>query len=426
MPLFEIIVKYIYTESNLILNEKKKCFTIGNHILPFNIRSYVEILLYLRLCLLKNLQIPLERDILLHPNEYTPTVRNYLIDFYGKFTENIDTNPILQYFDLIKRLLLTNQSIEPISCMIELIGCIENLRENLLQHLQWLKDQLSSTKDLIREHISTLYALVINNDKINNENFNCEIEYLIKQFTNTQLEQQHGAILALGKCYEFKLMNDKKSVVGQDLLKNSLQDLIVILKHSNPMLVGAACDSIGFISHCTSLPLEDGEKIQNGSPDAKRPANNAPRKNYLVNILLDIMNNTKLTTKLREKSIKTLGLLCVGEKFTHVQDILQGLLNTAKDTKDVEVHFTIGESLVMCVHGCASPLAQNPWITPINQHCDVTDNNNLVFLLDELLNYAKQPHPNIRQASSIWLLALIKACGKCEPITNRLQSLQVQ
>lgn len=160
----------------------------------------------------------------MHPNEHTPIVRNFLIDFYAKYDENIETNPLLQYYDLIKRFLLTNQAIEPINCMIELIGCLESLRTNMLQHLQWLKEQLISTKDLIREHISTLYALVINNQQVINEQFKSEIEYLLKQFSNTQLEHQHGAILAVGKCYELKLMSERSNV-GQELLKNALQDL---------------------------------------------------------------------------------------------------------------------------------------------------------------------------------------------------------
>lgn len=52
MPTFEAISKYIYTEAHLIVNENKKCFTIGNHVLPFNVRAYVEVL---RLLLKKKL-----------------------------------------------------------------------------------------------------------------------------------------------------------------------------------------------------------------------------------------------------------------------------------------------------------------------------------------------------------------------------------
>lgn len=51
----------------------------------------------------------------------------------------------------------------------------------------------------------------------------------------------------------------------------------------------------------------------------------------LVGQLLDIMNNNKFTSKLREKAAKALGLVCVGEIFPHTKEVIQGLLNTAKE-----------------------------------------------------------------------------------------------
>lgn len=97
-------------------------------------------------------------------------------------------------------------------------------------------------------------------------------------------------------------------------------------------------------------------------------------------------------------------------------------------TKDVEVHFTIGESLVMCCQSIWSPEARNPWITSPTDYIPPTDksvpNDNLEWLLDELLLLTKQTHPNSRQASCIWLLSIVKGCGQREPITERLQALQ--
>lgn len=80
-----------------------------------------------------------------------------------------------------------------------------------------------------------------------------------------------------------------------------------------------------------SLPLEDGKPAKNGSPDAKRPATETVTKFDVVKSLVDVMNNTKLSTKVREKAAKSLGLLCIGEIFPHTKAVLQGLLNTAKE-----------------------------------------------------------------------------------------------
>lgn len=106
---------------------------------------------------------------------------------------------------------------------------------------------------------------------------------------------------------------------------------VPFLKHTNTGLVSAACTSIGILGKSHSLPLETGEVVKSGSPDAKRLATETVTKMDIVKMLLDVMNNTKMSTKVREKAAKSLGLLCIGEIFPHTQAVLQGLLNTAKE-----------------------------------------------------------------------------------------------
>lgn len=97
-------------------------------------------------------------------------------------------------------------------------------------------------------------------------------------------------------------------------------------------------------------------------------------------------------------------------------------------TKDVEVHFTIGESLVLCCQSIWSPEARNAWTTLPNAYLPETLQNqttdNLEWLLDELLKLAKSTHPNSKQASCIWLLAVIKGNGDKKPIKQQIQHIQ--
>lgn len=97
-------------------------------------------------------------------------------------------------------------------------------------------------------------------------------------------------------------------------------------------------------------------------------------------------------------------------------------------TKDVEVHFTIGESLVLCCQSIWSPEARNAWTTlPTNyipETSQTQSDDNLNWLLDELLKLAKSTHPNSKQASCIWLLAVIKGNGDKEPIRQKIQQIQ--
>lgn len=299
--------------------------------------------------------------------------------------------------------------------MVEIIGCVPQLNSVFFKDTQGVRDLLNSTKEEVREYASTLYSLVLTSSE-----FESAINYLLKQTENKNLEAQHGAILALGTCVHLSL--------SRDLHKKAVSGLVTFLKHQNPLLVGAACASIGLVGQKSALPLDDGKPKEIGSPDAKRPANDIITKIDVVHRLMDVMNNTKLSAKIREKAAKSLGLLCVGEKFPHTKEIIQGLVNTSKDTKDVEVHFTIGEALVMCCQSVWSPEARNPWTTlPKNYVPNTSEalmDDNLDCLLDELLKLAKQPHPNSKQASCIWLLAILKGCGEREPITKKLQSLQ--
>lgn len=111
----------------------------------------------------------------------------------------------------------------------------------------------------------------------------------------------------------------------------------------------------------------------------------------------------------------------------------------------MEVHFTIGESLLMCCQSVNSPESRDVWnVAPEEFPTDLPDDrldNNLDWFLDELLTLASQPHPNTKQASCIWLLAVLKGsillsnfkhcftvfligCGKRKPIESRIQMIQ--
>ncbi|KAJ8977535.1 hypothetical protein NQ317_010055 [Molorchus minor] len=439
MPSFEEITNYVHSEAEMNIKNNSKCFNIGNHVLPFTTQTYIEILIYLRLCLIKDLDVPLTREILRHPCEHTPIIHDHL----QKVNKDNGTkkNPLVQYTSIVRELLVANPcklylAKEPLCCMVELIGCVPSLTVHVSKDLHRIREQLNTTKEEIREYSALLYAVLLVYSTEDSE-FEMAINYLLSQSSNKGLEGQHGALLGIGNCLELKILNKKaegKDVKDWDLVKKSIETLVLFINHQNALLSGAACSSIGLLGRVGSLPLEDGKPLKNGSPDAKRLANESVTKMDIVNKLLDIMNNTKLSAKVREKAAKSLGLLCVGEKFPHTKEVIQGLLNTAKEvnfnygTKDIEVHFTIGESLVMCCLTIWSPEARNPWITLPGDHSPATGedlpDDNLDWLLEELLKLTKQTHPNSRQASCIWLLAVIKGCGERVPITKRLQVVQ--
>lgn len=116
--------------------------------------------------------------------------------------------------------------------------------------------------------------------------------------------------------------------------------------------------------------------------------------------------------------------------------------------KDVEVQFTIGEALVAAALGCNSPESRDPWIMK-EEDFVAPDGapSQLDFVLEELLTkYVPHLHPNVKQvlkifimcfpnhslkpfkncfqATSIWLLALVKKCPQRPEMKERLLRVQ--
>uniref|UniRef100_A0A6P7FNW0 Proteasome-associated protein ECM29 homolog n=1 Tax=Diabrotica virgifera virgifera TaxID=50390 RepID=A0A6P7FNW0_DIAVI len=335
MPSFEEITKYIHGEAESTMKAKKQCFSVGSHLLPFSVTTYTEILVYLRLCLIKDLEVPLTRDVLKHPCEHTPMIASFLQE---KSVDLNDESSIIQYVNLVRNLMVANPAPEPLCCMVELVGCVPNLHQYVLNNFQWVKDQLSAIKEDIREISSLLYSIILT-CSASDADLATEVKDLISQANTKTLEKQHGALLAVGRCLELKLSVNRKQ--NSDLVKLCIESLVPFLKHQNALLVSAACTSIGLIGRVCDLPLEDGKPKENGSPDAKKMAIDAVTKMDIVNELLDVMNNTKLSPKVREKAARSLGLLCVGGKFPHSREVLQGLLNTAKENCDLKYFFFV-------------------------------------------------------------------------------------
>ncbi|CAG9821950.1 unnamed protein product [Phaedon cochleariae] len=298
MPSFEEITSYITSEAEINMKNTSKCFSLGNRVLPFAVNVYAEILIYLRLCLIRDLDIPLTRDILKHPCEYSPKISHLLLSKIADTTMKKDKNPL---------------------------------------DISWIKDQLSSTKEDVREYSAILYAAILTHSVTDNE-FEVAIKDLLTQANSKNLESQHGALLAVGHCLENKISVRKaagQKVDNWSLVKVSVEVLSPFFKHQNPLLMGAACTSIGLLGRIHGLPLDDGKPQGNGSPDPKRVATDITKID-IVTQLLDVMNNVKFSAKVRERAAKSLGLLCVGERFPHTRQVLQGFLNTAKEVIKTE------------------------------------------------------------------------------------------
>lgn len=434
VPTFKEMVRYVFSDGQAMLEQGRAPAAV-----------YAETLIYMRFCLLKDLmEVPIScGEVLRHPCPTTPIIRAHLLSIYDQECKT-GNGALHQYAALVRLFMLKIANTDTLGCMIELLGCVPQLHGTLSADRKWLKNlMLTSGKEEIRECAATLYAILLlgsEEDASAVLSFDEEVESLREQAqTGRQLEAQSGAIFAVGYCLERRMQNATKM---QDealvrLLIAALETFVPFLTNnvsnttSGTITLNNACLAIGLLAKGGPLPLKNDDEKEDVTGSS---SSSSCSKLTLVKALLVTMNNAKLATKCRERAARTLGLLAVGERnFPHTRLIIQGLLDTVKETKDVEVHFTIGESLVMCVQGVRSPEARNAWTVLPADHertsnvqgdVQVELDEMLEWLLGELLNFATGTHPNSKQSSSIWLLALLRNCVDRAPIESKLQQLQ--
>lgn len=127
-------------------------------------------------------------------------------------------------------------------------------------------------------------------------------------------------------------------------------------------------------------------------------------------------------TKLKERVALTLSYMCVGVDDTITNEfdlnklIMQKLLDSAQ-IKQIELHMTLGESLINCALGKKSTAIRNYWLYSetdwLKKHYQDANSTNkhLNWLLNQLLdNYIDNKNPHLRQAAAFWLLILLKKC----------------
>ena len=106
--------------------------------------------------------------------------------------------------------------------------------------------------------------------------------------------------------------------------------------------------------------------------------------------------------------------------FTSRQEAIQGFLELMKDIKEVELHLTMGESIVHAVLGPLSPVARDGWTTgeaDFVPGCPTgVADKELNWIIDQLTKeYMISTNPNIKQASVVFLLAVLQH-GQKHPV----------
>ncbi|OXU22910.1 hypothetical protein TSAR_016170 [Trichomalopsis sarcophagae] len=411
LPDFPQLMSYIHSKVQVRVNSNNKV-TVGNKILPFNTATFVEIISYLRLCLARSANVVIQNDSIEHPSEFTPLIGRYLEKLYK---ENPDS--LYHYVDIVVLFGQVTGDEVALSALLEIVGTIPTyIVERYAKEQSWIQSLLTSSKEYVRDLAAKIYAVFL--AYVPTNEFENQISKMLKTTKDKVLENQQGAILALSYSMERKLIlrrsEDKNTLVNWNTYIDTVKAICDFLNVNNPMLLTAAINGIGEIGKSFSLPLPS-EAEKNTS------------KKSVADKLFSIFINTKSNAKVKEKVALSLGYICVGEEFPHTKMIVEKFIETANETKDINIHLSVGEALVCCVQGPASPEARDAWKTLPSEHSvpyTKESNDLLVFVLDKLLSIASKPHPNIRQAVCTWLLTILKHNSKRQGIIEKLSDIQ--
>lgn len=445
VPKFKEVVNYIWDQ----MQKRKKGsnakhrFVISNQVLQFHPQTYQEILRYLRMCLNRDANL---KDCSNHPNATSPVLAKYFHEHLLE-TESLD-----RYLTMIISLLNTSPGVMPLTCFLDIVGCVpEKIADKYTNLLPFLKNLFtSSTKEDIRETSAAIYAIITVHTS-NKAAVDKEIKEFVRQVENNKnLESQCGYLIAFTYLCERCIVLSKKGKFGGkgfnpnnwEPYKEGALCLANFLSSPQVMLISTSCTAIPILVRYTALPLPNISQKQESLIQTDNPfkinqsdstiIDEEITKFSIADKLFKIVGNAKIPSKVKERSLFTLGLMCCGERLSFAKEIVKGFLQMAKDSKEFEIHLQIGESLVLCVEGVNSNENRDLWTELPKEGEDkvkdqeaLKENDELLkWLLLELFKIGKHPHPHSRQATSIWLLALLKNCPEREPVKNSLQHLQ--
>ncbi|KAL5016584.1 hypothetical protein ScPMuIL_006173 [Solemya velum] len=393
-------------------------YVSGNHTIPFNPVTYGQILLYLRSCLSSSAGVVQDDSSISEMQIQAPVISKYISSeaMQGELLKKT----LQVYVDFAKQLLIASGGAPAIYCLLEMVAmATDRLASQFIQQLDWIKSLVFSSKDDIRDYAAQLYAIVLHNQG-DGQQMVSAIEEFTNNIPNTNQEKQNGSTVALGYLIGRLLKDSRQS---DEKVKESM--LIAIKKivwtltsveEPIPLLTSGACIALGEIGRTSALPLPTGAE-----GDSKEEVT----KLSLVNTLINIVKTGREIIKTKERAALCLGYLCVGDQeFPHRRKVVQDLME-AVQAKQVELHFTISESLVCAAQGAMSCARRDLWTEPEEFKVQEGDSDDIEWYTGLLLSkYVQHVNPHIRQAACIWLLSLVKKCSAHKSIQGKMQQIQ--
>lgn len=221
-----------------------------------------------------------------------------------------------------------------------------------------------------------------------------------------QVNRVRGSILT--KAYIFsRVMLRRLPEHGQEGERNLLSQLLDILSSRDAVLREAAQIALGEIFLCENLMVatfayDNWEKLTDS-------------------LIAD-------SKKGHEVAVRALGRLCYCISSSDPgsqQDILQKL-RELHETRQAELHFSVGEALSVAVAGWhSSALLTEHDVDARHPKLDqVADTRLISSTVEKTIEDCKNPKPSLRKAAAIWLLCMVQFCGHLDGVKQNLRNCQ--
>ncbi|XP_063074333.1 proteasome adapter and scaffold protein ECM29 [Engraulis encrasicolus] len=432
MPSFPEMVRYIQEKAAERIKTPDK-HIVGKTVLPFNPSAFEEIMMYLRRCLAHSAGAT--------PTAQTPVSQQDDSPAIGRYVQTLlsvepppkgdEANPVQVYMDLLQQLVAAVGGIPVMYCLVEVVSvCPHKLAPKFIGQIDWIRGMMNSSKEDMRELAAELYAVVISS--MSGSEFKNAVQNLVKITKDTHSpEAQHAAILALGfmmgrytnrKRHQTSANAPNQQLMSStpaeddELIARATKTIGVFLEDSSQVLVVAAVTALGEVGRNGVLLIpSEGEGFT---------------KLSLVDNLLARLRSGKESTKMKERSVQTLGYLPVGDgDFPHQKKLLQGLMDSV-EAKQVELQFTVAEAITRAAIGTGSGASRDAWTSTEEEYQPpdgtyVKCNDVVPWVLNSILTKSVgSANPHVRQAACIWLLSLVKKLSQHKEIQSHLKDIQ--
>ncbi|XP_058466922.1 proteasome-associated protein ECM29 homolog [Malaya genurostris] len=410
LPCFKDMVEYVAMKS-----ERKTATIIdrpgyGKIKLAYNFDTYIEILDYLRICLL------FSAGVNTHPDDDKETLK--LTAFLKKFVVESENEIVVRkYNNLIRKLIIVRKGITELTCLFDLVNSIpEVLAKENKDLLNTLGSSLKEISEPIRALIAKVFGVLLayNSDEQ-------ELEVQIKELlslSNKSLENRHGSILAAANAIHRKLILTPE-LQSWSIFKDLVSLLISLLNDQQSLLQSASIRGLSLIGSTSKLPLSS-ESTREDTDKMDTDQNDANTKAGLFKALITLLQSGHTKAKIREDVAHCLGYLAIGDQEFFAKRLLDSFLGMLKLTKDPALHIAMGQALVYTIQGLSSGQRR----ADQDAEGNVSDET-LNWFLIELVRKVNEPHAYLKQACAIWLLAIVKNCSKRKPVKNNRQIMQL-